>query len=118
MGRKRATALKMLPSNTRNVFGPTVEVSLIESAVLAEGYGIAKQLGVDLVALVNRIDEFSIGERVAVVEFVDRFWNWTELREGAKDCADVMARIKQSIEYTASLGNSRHSNALSLIAHY
>lgn len=102
----------------RGDIASTHGVMSIESAVFGEGYDMAMHLDVDLYEFASRIQEFSICERVAIAEFVDRFWNWKELHCDAKDYAEIIERIKCSIEHTASLGNTCHQNRFSPIAGY
>ncbi len=108
----------LLCNTYRGELASTQSVMFIESAVFEEGSDIAERLGVDLCEFVTRISELSICERVAVAEFVNRFWNWKELSKDAKDYEEIIERVKNSLEYTASLGNSSHPNVFSPIARY
>lgn len=75
----------------------------LPAMVFEDGVAAAKSLGVDHRRLARQLSTFGMAERIAIAEFVHRFWTWHWLHDDASCIEEVVARVKESIRLSARI---------------
>lgn len=79
------------------IVGETWEILQLELAVEDCAQEVGPKWNVDAASLARRIATLDVGQKMAIAEFVERFWESISLQEAGKTHGEMISSIKQEL---------------------